>query len=121
MPLCLVIDDSNVIRKIARRLLEAQGWQVVEAENGLDGLDRCKSRMPDAVFLDWILPTMGAAEFLSALRMKVGGTKPRVVYCITENDPVDISRMLAAGADDYMFKPFDAETLAEKFKVSVYA
>jgi two-component system, chemotaxis family, chemotaxis protein CheY len=121
MGTCLVIDDSSVIRKITRRLLEAQGWDVVEAENGLEGLERCKPKMPDAVFLDWILPTMGAAEFLSALRMKVGGTKPRVIYVVTENDPVDISRMLAAGADDYMFKPFDAATLAEKFNHDVFA
>lgn len=121
MSLCLVVDDSGVIRKIARRLLEAQGWTVVEAENGLDALERCKPKMPDAVFLDWVLPTMGAAEFLSALRMKAGGTKPRVIYVVTENDPVDVAKMLAAGADDYMFKPFDAETLREKFALPAMA
>lgn len=115
MSLCLVVDDSSVIRKIVRRLLEANGWTVVEAENGVEALERCKARMPDAVFLDWILPTMGAFEFLSGLRMMTGGKRPRVVYVITENDPVDITRMLAAGADDYMFKPFDAQTLIERF------
>ena len=121
MALCLVVDDSSVIRKIVRRILEQQGWTIVDAENGVEALERCKAKMPDAVFLDWILPTMGAAEFLSALRMMSGGTRPRVIYVITENDPVDISKMLAAGADDYMFKPFDAATLNEKFALPAMA
>lgn len=121
MALCLIVDDSSVIRKIVRRMLEGQGWSVVEAENGLEALERCKAKMPDTVFLDWILPTMGAAEFLSALRMMTGGTRPRVIYVITENDPVDISKMLAAGCDDYMFKPFDAPSLHEKFSLPAMA
>jgi two-component system chemotaxis response regulator CheY len=115
MKRCLIIDDSDVIRKVARHILERLSYDVSEAESGQDGFDRCKAKMPDVILLDWLLPDMKAVEFLSALRLSAGGKRPFVIYCPTEYDPADISRAFAAGADDYLMKPFDRKSLVAKF------
>jgi two-component system chemotaxis response regulator CheY len=111
---CLVVDDSDVIRKVARRILESMNFQCTEAENGQEGVERCKASVPDMVLLDWNMPVMSGLEFLGALRLANLDRKPFVVYCTTENDPVDISKAIAAGADDYMLKPFDREAIESK-------
>jgi two-component system chemotaxis response regulator CheY len=70
--------------------------------------------MPDAIFLDSHMPAMGTIEFLATLRGMADGRKPIVLYCTTDNDATDIARVLSAGADDYLLKPFDRETIREK-------
>ena len=111
---CLVVDDSEVIRRVARRLLEKMGFLVSEAENGHEALERCRTRMPDAVLLDWQLPVMGSFQFLEALRGEAGGKRPYVIYCTSENDPEDITRAINTGADEYLLKPFDREAIESK-------
>ena len=87
-----------------------------EAEDGQEAFDKCRQEMPDAVLLDWQMPIMGGLEFLKLLRAYVGGERPRVVYCTTENDIGHIAMALKAGANDYMMKPFDRELLESKFQ-----
>ncbi len=111
---CLVVDDSEVIRKVARRILETCNFDVREAENGEQAIAACQMRLPDAILLDWNMPVMGGMEFLGALRLANLRHKPYVIYCTTENDPVDIARAFAAGADDYLLKPFDRDALVDK-------
>ncbi|MEZ5849856.1 MAG: response regulator [Hyphomicrobiaceae bacterium] len=111
---CLVVDDSEVIRKVARRILETNNFEVREAENGEQAIAACQLSTPDAILLDWNMPVMGGLEFLGALRLANLRRKPYVIYCTIENDPVDIARAFAAGADDYMLKPFDHDTLVDK-------
>ena len=115
MRTCLVVDDSTVVRKIARRILEEMDFQVVEAEDGERALEACKSAMPEAVLLDWNMPNMDGYEFLGNLRRMAGGDVPKVVFCTTENDIDHISRALAAGANEYIMKPFDKEIISAKF------
>ncbi|MFM9940645.1 MAG: response regulator [Hyphomicrobiaceae bacterium] len=115
---CLVVDDSDVIRKVARRILETMNFEVTEAENGQEGVERCKAQMPDMVLLDWQMPVMSGLEFLGALRLANLERKPFVVYCTTENDPVEISKAIAAGADEYMLKPFDREAIEAKLALA---
>jgi two-component system chemotaxis response regulator CheY len=116
MKRCLIVDDAAVIRKVARHLLERLQYQVTEAQDGQEALDRCREAMPDVVLLDWHLPGMSALDFLSALRASHPLRRPFVIYLTTENDTVDIARALAAGADDYLLKPFTRESLELKFK-----
>ena len=113
---CLIVDDSSVVRKVARRILEDMDYIVDEAEDGQEALDKCRQEMPDAVLLDWQMPIMGGLEFLKLLRAYVGGERPRVVYCTTENDIGHIAMALKAGANDYMMKPFNRELLESKFQ-----
>jgi two-component system chemotaxis response regulator CheY len=114
MKTCLVVDDSNVVRKIAVRILDALSIEASEAESGEQALELCRETMPDAILLDGHMPPMPSAEFLSSLRAMTEGRKPVVIYCTTENDSSDIARVLAAGADDYIFKPFDRESIRAK-------
>jgi two-component system chemotaxis response regulator CheY len=115
MRTCLVVDDSTVVRKIARRILEELEFEVIEAEDGEEALNACKSALPEAVLLDWNMPNMDGYEFLGNLRRLPGGDAPKVVFCTTENDIDHISRALAAGANEYIMKPFDKEIISAKF------
>jgi two-component system, chemotaxis family, chemotaxis protein CheY len=116
MKTCLVVDDSSVIRKVARRILEGFEFQIVEAEDGEQALDVCRAQMPDAVLLDWNMPKMDGYEFLRVLRRLPDGDRPKVVFCTTENDVAHIARALHAGANEYIMKPFDKEIVEAKFQ-----
>jgi two-component system, chemotaxis family, chemotaxis protein CheY len=116
MKTCLVVDDSSVIRKVARRILEGLQFQIVEAEDGEQALQACRSKMPDAVLLDWNMPKMDGYEFLRNLRQEPDGDRPKVVFCTTENDVAHIARALHAGANEYIMKPFDKEIVEAKFQ-----
>jgi two-component system chemotaxis response regulator CheY len=116
MKTCLVVDDSSVIRKIARRILEEMNFQIIEAEDGEKALEICKRELPDAILLDWNMPVMDGYEFLGHLRRLPGGGAPKVVFCTTENGMAHIARALDAGANEYIMKPFDKDIVAAKFE-----
>jgi two-component system chemotaxis response regulator CheY len=116
MRTCLVVDDSTVIRKIARRILEEMDFQIIEAEDGEKALEACKRSLPDAILLDWNMPVMDGFEFLTNLRRMPGGDAPKVVFCTTENGIDHIARALNAGANEYIMKPFDKDIVAAKFQ-----
>ncbi|RUT34708.1 response regulator [Arsenicitalea aurantiaca] len=115
MKSCLIVDDSTIVRKVARRILEDIDYVVDEAEDGQEAFEKCRQEMPDAILLDWQMPIMGGLEFLKLLRGYVGGEKPRVVFCVTENDIGQIALARKAGADAYMMKPFDRDLLESMF------
>src|SRR5260221_11709854 len=102
MSQCLVVDDSSMVRKVARRILEERGFSVSEAEHGEQALAACRDEMPDAILLDWSMPVMDGFDFVKALRREPGGNRPKVVFCTTEYDVAQIARAMRAGADDYV-------------------
>ncbi len=110
----LITDDSPVVRKVARRILQGMSFEVDEAENGQIALDKCGSGMPDAILLDWNMPTMNGIEFLRCLRRMEGGGEPKVILCTTESDVDHIKEAIDAGANEYLIKPFDSESLRAK-------
>jgi two-component system chemotaxis response regulator CheY len=111
---CLVVDDSRVVRKVARRILEANGCTVVEAGDGQQALDACRAGLPDFVLLDWNMPVMDGLTFLRALRQEFGPDIPAVVFCTTENDMAHIELAITSGAQEYIMKPFDEDILVGK-------
>ncbi len=113
---CLVVDDSKVIRKVARHILETLDFTVEEAGDGREALDRVSVSMPDVVLLDWNMPVMSGIEFLRALGDMNVSPRPKVVFCTTENGTAHIRAALDAGADEYVMKPFDRDTLASKLQ-----
>lgn len=115
MKSCLVVDDSRVVRKVARRIVEDLGFVCSEAEDGQQAYDACKQQMPDAILLDWNMPVMSGIEFLEKLRQMENGQSPKVVFCTTENDIAHIQRAIQAGANEYIMKPFDSEIIESKF------
>jgi two-component system, chemotaxis family, chemotaxis protein CheY len=112
---CLVVDDSPVIRKVARRILEGMDFQVEEAEDGQQALAHCQRRMPDAVLVDSVMPGMDGYEFLKTLRRTAGGSAPKVLMWNTEHDVALMARAIHSGADDVLMKPFDRALVADKF------
>jgi two-component system, chemotaxis family, chemotaxis protein CheY len=112
---CLVVDDSRVVRKVARRILEANGFDVTEAADGQQALDSCRASLPDCVLLDWNMPVMDGLTFLKSLRAEFGHDNPPVVFCTTENDMDHIEAAVANGAQEYIMKPFDEDILTSKF------
>ena len=114
---CLVVDDSKVIRKVARHILESMSFSVDEAADGQEALTFCRANRPDVILLDWNMPVMTGIEFIVHLRQVPGGDKPKVVFCTTENDVAHIREAISAGADEYVMKPFDHETLQIKLQL----
>jgi two-component system, chemotaxis family, chemotaxis protein CheY len=116
MKTCLIVDDSSVIRKVARRIIEGLEFEIMEAENGEEAIESCKRQLPDAILLDWNMPKMDGYDFLRVLRRLPGGDGPKVVFCTTENDVAHIARALHAGANEYIMKPFDKDIVQAKFQ-----
>ena len=114
MKSCLIVDDSRVIRKVARQIFDAIGFTCDEAEDGKIALESCQKKLPEVVLLDWNMPVMDGIEFLKALRKLPGGNMPVVVFCSTENDLQHIQEALATGANEYIMKPFDADIVRSK-------
>ena len=114
MKICLVVDDSRVIRKVARRILEELGFEVAEAADGMEAMAWCRTEMPEAILLDWNMPLMDGLEFLRQLRQAPDGDQPVVIFCTVENDIEHIALALENGADEYIMKPFDGDILEVK-------
>ncbi len=112
---CLIVDDSEVIRRVARRIIEGLNFSVEEAGDGRQALDRCRGSMPEAILLDWSMPNMDGLEFLRALRAQTNGRQPVVVFCSSENDPQEIAEAIRSGADEFIMKPFDSDIVTSKF------
>lgn len=115
MRTCLVVDDSRVIRKVARRILEDVGFEVVEAADGVEALAWCRASMPEAILLDWNMPGLSGIDFLRQLRQDPGGDAPVVIFCTVESDPRRIAEALNCGAAEYIMKPFDGDIIESKF------
>ena len=114
MQSCLIVDDSRVIRKVARQIFESLSFACEEAENGQVALDLCKTKLPGLVLLDWNMPVMNGMQFMEALRKLPGGTAPTVLFCTVENNMAHIQDAMAAGANEYIMKPFDADIIRGK-------
>ena len=103
------------IRKIIRGIVEDFSFTCSEAEDGVFALKACEDSMPDIVLLDWNMPNMNGLQFLQALRKMPNGDGPKVIFCTTENSMDFIQEGLAAGANEYVMKPFDKTIIKTKF------
>jgi two-component system chemotaxis response regulator CheY len=115
MKSCLIVDDSKVVRKVARRILEDLHFEIEEAPDGKLAIEACIKHMPDVILLDWNMPVMNGIDFLRTLRKTSGGSAPIVVFCTTENDLAHIQEAIGAGANEYIMKPFDSDIIQTKF------
>ena len=108
MKTCLVVDDSEPVRNVARQMLEKLDLNVQEAADGLSALEICSKAMPDAILLDRNMPIMNGIEFLRALRTQDGGDRPVVIICTGEINVNLVQEAISAGADEYVLKPFNS-------------
>lgn len=111
----LVIDDSRAMRMLLRRIVTELGFEVSEAENGKDALDSIDAGdMPDLALIDWNMPVMDGLEFVSAMRARPDARNVTLMMVTTESERSQIVRALAAGAHEYMIKPFTPDALVDK-------
>lgn len=113
---CLIVDDSRVVRKVASRIVTELGFDFTEAGDGQEAISACESQMPEAIMLDWNMPVMDGLQFLQHLRKMPGGDLPIVIFCTTVNELPRIQEAIAAGANEYIMKPFDGEIVKNKFE-----
>ncbi|HEY3736160.1 MAG TPA: response regulator [Jatrophihabitans sp.] len=114
----LVIDDSRAMRMMLRRIVSQQGFDVVEAGNGQEALDEIDSTgAPDLCLIDWNMPVMNGLEFVQAVRARTDARQITLMMVTTESENSQIVRALAAGAHEYLIKPFTADALVDKLSM----
>jgi two-component system chemotaxis response regulator CheY len=114
----LVIDDSRTVRTIIKKVLDEIGLDVVEAANGREGLDQLRSTDDvELVLVDWNMPEMDGLEFIKAVRADRAYDPVRIVMVTTETEQEQVVRALAAGANEYVMKPFTKEILIAKLSL----
>lgn len=115
---CLIVDDSRVVRKVLRRILEDLGYACEEADHADGAYEHCVNvAMPDVIMLDWNMPGEDGLEFLVRLRAHEHGHLPKVLFCTTECTKEGMEMVIAAGADEFVMKPFDGEIIKTKLRL----
>ncbi|MGZ6741014.1 MAG: response regulator, partial [Nocardioides sp.] len=114
----LVLDDSRAMRMVLVRLLRDRGWDVVEAGDGQQALDvMAGAPAPDLALIDWNMPVMNGLEFVRAVRKDPSYEQMTLVMVTTESEHGQVVKALAAGAHEYVFKPFTPEALLGKLSM----
>ena len=113
----LVVDDSKATRLILGHILREIGFEVVQAGDGREGMDQLLGYKPRLALVDWNMPDMNGLEFIQAVRANKSYAAVRVLMVTSEDDQVQRTRALEAGADDYLTKPFSKELLLKKLEL----
>jgi two-component system, chemotaxis family, chemotaxis protein CheY len=116
MNICMIVDDSEIVRKYARLIFESMGYRAIEAETTEAAFERLAGETPHLILVDWKIPGANMHEFISQLRRKTLERRPYIIYMATENDTHDLDRAIVAGADDFMLKPFNREIVEMKMQ-----
>lgn len=116
MKRCMFVDDSAVIRKVAKRILGSPELVIIEASTGFEAVSICATDMPDIIVVDSALPDMTAVEFIRRVRAIETPVKPQIAICLTEVDIAAIMRAKRAGAQGYLLKPFNRPQLLDRFR-----
>jgi len=112
-PRVLVVDDEAVIRQLIALNLELEGFEVYQAEDGLDALDKARDLVPDVVVLDVLMPRLDGWMCAQQLRTDPATRGCRIVFVSALIRPADVERGLALGAEAYLTKPFDPEEIID--------
>ncbi len=115
----LIVDDAKVVRVALGRIMNQLGYEAVTAEDGQRALEEMAAHPDvDVVMLDWNMPVMNGYDFLVALRdIPQHANAPKVIMVTTETGMPQMLKALAAGADEYIMKPFDKEMVAGKLEM----
>jgi two-component system chemotaxis response regulator CheY len=116
MKTCLVVDDSSVIRKIARRILEEMDFQIIEAEDGEQALEACKRAMPTAVLLDWNMPSWMATNSCVICAVCPAAMCPRSCSAPPKTTSHTLRARCMPAPNEYIMKPFDKDIVTAKFQ-----
>ena len=114
MKFFMIVDDSPIIRKVARRILEGIGYVVAEAVDGVDALEKCGHSMPDIIMVDWDMPRMNGIEFIQGLKSLEGSQNTKTLFCTSEVMMNEMMQAKRAGCDGFLLKPFTRTILMQK-------
>lgn len=114
MTTCLIVDDSKIVRKVVRRIVEVFGFTILEAEDGKQAVDQARANTVDVIILDWNMPVMDGMECMKTIRADPSIHQPKIIFCTTENEFSKIQMAMMNGADEYVMKPFDEAIIAGK-------
>lgn len=114
----LIVDDSRVLRRLLGDMLRGFGFDVREAANGSEGLEQLvRGPTPDVALVDWNMPVMNGLEFVQAVRSDPRFQKLPIMMVTSETELDRMQAALAAGANEYVMKPFGKEVIAEKLQL----
>lgn len=113
MKSCLIVEDSDLIREVAARIVKDLGLEPLEASHPAAAVEACRQSLPDVIMLDWDLPKLGALDVLRGVGALECEARPAIVLLATENDPQQFMLAKAAGAAHHVLKPFDRHSIAE--------
>jgi two-component system, chemotaxis family, chemotaxis protein CheY len=114
----LIIDDSKAMRSILGRMLRGVGFEIIEAANGREALERLQGvGKVDVALVDWNMPEMNGFEFVRAVRADQGYDGVLLMMVTTETEMENVVRALAAGANDYVMKPFTQDVILDKLRI----
>ncbi len=116
----MIVDDSMLVRAVVRAGLEAEGYDVIEAEDGTVALDRCRQRQPDVILLDIVMPGLDGYEVLARLKSDPDLSHIPVVFLTGRTGMADVVSGLRAGAHDYLKKPFEPEELLARVGSAIH-
>ncbi|MEW6153385.1 MAG: response regulator [Actinomycetota bacterium] len=114
MPKLLVVDDDPVIVELLRVNFEMEGFEVVSAADGAEGLEMVREWLPDAVVSDIMMPRMDGLEMVTRLRSDPATRALPVLLLSAKAQSAEVQAGLDAGADDYLTKPFDPFELIDR-------
>jgi DNA-binding response OmpR family regulator len=120
-PVLLVADDDEDILTLVQLRLSRSGYEVVVARDGEEALRLTREKHPDLAVLDWMMPKASGVEVLRALRADAQTSDIPVILLTARASEADIEEGLAAGADDYIAKPFSPQELAARIQVILAA
>lgn len=115
MKIFMIADDSPVIRKVLRRIVEDLGFVVVEAENGIEAQEKCSSQMPDGILVDWDMPGLSGLELVTWLGKHPDAERTKILFCTSEVLVAEMTKAKRAGANGFLLKPFNREMIGRKF------
>ncbi len=114
----MIIDDSRAMRSILRRIVAGLDFETSEAEHGQDALDQLRSGpVPDLCLVDWNMPVMDGYTFITEVRANPAWRDITLMMVTTESEQRQIVRALAAGAHEYVIKPFTPDAIVEKLEL----
>lgn len=116
MKLCLIVDDSDIVRKYARLIFQSLEYRAIEADSTAGALDRIAIEAPHVMLVDWRIPGCNTHEFIAQVRRMSLERRPYIIYVATENDAADFERAKTAGVDDFLLKPFNRDIIEMKLQ-----
>jgi two-component system phosphate regulon response regulator PhoB len=115
-PKVMLVEDEDAVRLLLRLTLEIGSVEIVEAADGETAIERCRAETPDVVFLDWTLPGLPGIDVCRAIRAEPATCDTTIIMLTARTGEEDRRAGLAAGADDYISKPFSPESLLDKMR-----